>query len=1158
MNKKQSISCRLITVFTSVLVISTSHAQLGEYTETVLYEGDTSPTLLGLDGGFVGRVSLRSANAYGLSLNNSGNWGGVVTMFDEGADPSTSTDDRFYSALISGSDATPNQAEVLLHAVNDDQQCALVDSSGCVDYALSSGFLNDNDVFAFLAFTSEAAGQIQGIGRFTRTNGVAAVVRTGDDGTDRYYVNSFTGFNNLGDAVGTFSAQCPPEGGSAGVIADGTSGGAVDSTTTQIPPVPTFWDRCDGSGVFYQFRSDIGLAPNSPMAFFDGLIDDGSGAQQGLYELGESGAVEFTGIEDQVYGPIAVRDNGDFVYTRNRLDTSTFESYNEIVYARDEGTGFSLTVLATEDGAGFEQIYTDSVAVNSAGVVAFVAARTLGEGNYVWAADTVNDTLVRAGGGLRFGGDIVVATDGINDRGEILASGFDGLGNVRIAKFSPPPPSEPDAGVDRGSIDFGNVLLGQSNTQTVTLSNTGTEELAVSSISIVTANTPYSIVNDSCGVALAATQSCTFDVRFVPATTGTFSGSVEVTTNDPDTPVLAIPLTGEGVQAMPNLSVPTNIDFPETDTGQSSVRMLVLENTGTDPLSVSSIVAPLAPFSISDDTCNAPTEVGAGGSCALELRFAPTVAGQFDEQIQISSNDPDAPNVFVALAGTAVDPPPPVLLGVSDSVPPADDRQVDFGNVLVQSTASETVTVSNDGEGDVSLGAMGLGEGSAPVFSVPASADECSNVTLAPTETCALEIEFSSLEAGSFSAALEIVVVDSDSINVSLAGTASLSEHDVSVSAASNVTTVQGGSGEIFELTIEVTNAGPDLARDVVASLVLPVDADVSAQPACTAGSACFTASGGGFSPDWTIGELASGSVASATLLIQEALGDESESTCLASSVSLTSEPGDTDTENNAAAVLVGGGNCADLALSGTVLGTPASTTEAAVTATVSVSNNGPDDVASVRVSGVADLGIGATGPTVAIDSVSGCNNAPPTSEDSAYVCEAGSLAAGATLDISVEATVTASSAFDVQYAVVAEGSDDPDPSNNGTSATQSVNLQAPPPPVASGSSSNCFIATAAYGSFLEPEVVTLRQFRDRWLLTNRPGQAFVSWYYRVSPPVADRIATNNLLKALVRAALGPVVLAIKEPGVAFGLVLLVLLRRQRRPFGILSERLPG
>lgn len=77
--------------------------------------------------------------------------------------------------------------------------------------------------------------------------------------------------------------------------------------------------------------------------------------------------------------------------------------------------------------------------------------------------------------------------------------------------------------------------------------------------------------------------------------------------------------------------------------------------------------------------------------------------------------------------------------------------------------------------------------------------------------------------------------------------------------------------------------------------------------------------------------------------------------------------------------------------------------------------------------------------------------------------------------------------------------------------------------------SANCFIATAAYGSRLAPEVVTLREFRDRYLLTNGPGRAFVEWYYRVSPPLAAFIAEHESLKVVVRAGLTLLVYGIKN-----------------------------
>ena len=69
-----------------------------------------------------------------------------------------------------------------------------------------------------------------------------------------------------------------------------------------------------------------------------------------------------------------------------------------------------------------------------------------------------------------------------------------------------------------------------------------------------------------------------------------------------------------------------------------------------------------------------------------------------------------------------------------------------------------------------------------------------------------------------------------------------------------------------------------------------------------------------------------------------------------------------------------------------------------------------------------------------------------------------------------------------------------------------------------------CFIATAAFGSYLDPHVAVLRLFRDSFLLTNRFGKAFVSWYYATSPSYADAIRHNEPLKGIVRLALFPLI----------------------------------
>jgi len=108
-----------------------------------------------------------------------------------------------------------------------------------------------------------------------------------------------------------------------------------------------------------------------------------------------------------------------------------------------------------------------------------------------------------------------------------------------------------------------------------------------------------------------------------------------------------------------------------------------------------------------------------------------------------------------------------------------------------------------------------------------------------------------------------------------------------------------------------------------------------------------------------------------------------------------------------------------------------------------------------------------------------------------------------------------------------------------------------PPSSSSSGSSSsNCFIATAAYGSWLDPHVLILREFRDRHLLTNAAGTWLVEFYYRHSPPVADYIRERETLRAIVRSGLGLIIFSIEYPittGLIFVLPLLVRVRQTRK-----------
>lgn len=101
-----------------------------------------------------------------------------------------------------------------------------------------------------------------------------------------------------------------------------------------------------------------------------------------------------------------------------------------------------------------------------------------------------------------------------------------------------------------------------------------------------------------------------------------------------------------------------------------------------------------------------------------------------------------------------------------------------------------------------------------------------------------------------------------------------------------------------------------------------------------------------------------------------------------------------------------------------------------------------------------------------------------------------------------------------------------------------------------SSGGNGCFIATAAYGSYLHPQVQQLRHFRDEYLLTNATGRAFVALYYRCSPPLADLIARHTVLRGITRLLLTPLVVAVAYPlisAVSLFLLIAALLVSQLR-----------
>src|SRR5207247_4850984 len=125
-----------------------------------------------------------------------------------------------------------------------------------------------------------------------------------------------------------------------------------------------------------------------------------------------------------------------------------------------------------------------------------------------------------------------------------------------------------------------------SPAKSVTLKNTGTASLTITSIAITGTNAGDFAQTHSCGSSLTAGASCTISVTFKPTASGTRSAALSVSDNAAGSPQ-KVNLSGIGTTA--KLS-PTSLDFGSVTVGTTSAaKTVTLKNVGTTSLSITGI-----------------------------------------------------------------------------------------------------------------------------------------------------------------------------------------------------------------------------------------------------------------------------------------------------------------------------------------------------------------------------------------------------------------------------------------------------------------------------------------------------------------------------------------------------------------------------------------
>ncbi len=315
-----------------------------------------------------------------------------------------------------------------------------------------------------------------------------------------------------------------------------------------------------------------------------------------------------------------------------------------------------------------------------------------------------------------FTGSILVTDNATGSPQTISLSGTGTAAPLPVASLSP------------SSLSFSATAGTTSAAQMITLSNTGSVPLTITGITALSSPLMGQFTETSnCGASLAAGAGCAISVTFIPATTGSFTGSILVTDNATGSPQ-TISLSGTGTAApLPVASLsPSSLSFSATAGTTSAAQMVTLNNTSSVPLTITGITALSSPLMGQfTETSNCGASLAAGAGCVISVTFAPATTGSFTGNVLITDDSADSPQI-INLTGTGITTPDFVVASTTppQSVAPGGSAQF---SLTVTATNGATIPA-------VTLTATGLPPGATAAFSqstvTPGSTSATSTLTI--------------------------------------------------------------------------------------------------------------------------------------------------------------------------------------------------------------------------------------------------------------------------------------------------------------------------------------------------------------------------------------------------------------------------------------------
>jgi ASPM-SPD-2-Hydin domain-containing protein len=282
--------------------------------------------------------------------------------------------------------------------------------------------------------------------------------------------------------------------------------------------------------------------------------------------------------------------------------------------------------------------------------------------------------------------------------------------------------ASPQLASNANGVRFGGVIVGQTETLLVTLTNSGVATMTIDSMKGT--NSDFTTSELSLPMSLAPGQSFNLSISFTPAKQGWTSGTILFSSTT--YPAFSLLVEGSGVNSEALAASPSAASFGNVTVGSSATIPVTLKNDRSWAVPVSAITTTGGQFVVSGPSL--PLTLAAGQSVTFNVTFTPQSAGTVGGTLFVTS-----PALIVPLSGT----------GITSGQLVVAPAPLNFGSVTIGKTGTEPITISAVGasvtvsSASSSSSQFSLNGVSLPL-TIPAGQSESFNVVFTPQSSGAV------------------------------------------------------------------------------------------------------------------------------------------------------------------------------------------------------------------------------------------------------------------------------------------------------------------------------------------------------------------------------------------------------------------------------------